>query len=493
MLIFFITHILCEVFEKCDLPSYEGLVIHKFYRDNCPHCQRIAPLIEEIDDRLETHGIKSKVRSVECKSCDCSKDKIDAVPTIIVTRDGKELDRFRGYHDYEFIAEFVSRVAGINPKILERGDKETPGKVVKLKADDFYSIFSGPWLILFYNNKKDRYRELMVELGKFYLDKLNIAEAHESEAKNFEARYGITEYPTILALYNGVMVEYTGQPELFSLIDFCDTLIAPVFVDIKREKFDEIEQQTPQGEPIFLVFYSHLALANSYFMQLSHEMKFRVKLYKTGDKDLIQKAGIHPKDRDVDVDVKDNEAVILTVYRNGIFHRFDGDIGNNEDLLNWIYHAHYPLLTRISPKTFSGVFFGFKPVILLITRNEHLVHEFEAFIEMRHKGLPYTSHIFAAIEFTEFPGLFTDNLPGISVPAIIVYDPQKKKFYGEHTKVDNYNLKDVAYKTIKLYEDGKLKIYKKESHGFKYIVVLLVILAACAIGIKKTKRSYKTH
>ncbi|KAM0676762.1 hypothetical protein BDAP_002674 [Binucleata daphniae] len=484
-----------EIFDQCNLPSYEGLVVTKYYRETCPHCQRLTPHLTEINNRLESASIKIKVRNVECQKCtNCSKDKIEAVPTVVLTKDGTELGRFRGYREFNDIVDFFVKHIKVDKNLFYSKTKSTVGKVVTLKERNFYSGFDGPWLILFYKKNSDKQRELVKEIASVYNEKLKVGEISEKEAENIAFRFNMGHEPIIIAFYNGLTAEYSGKNDLPSLIDFCDTLINPSLEEISLEKLNRLEEELKPSEPIFIVFYSDLRLANLYFKKPAHEFKYKVKMYKTNDPRLFEKASIYPqhkntpknifdaKDNTEDAtkdnnDVKDGDLVILASYRNKMFHRSDADITNIDALYNWIFHAHYPYVTRVTNDNFHTIFHGYKAVVILLTRGDAMIDEFEQLSENRHMGVPFAEQIFAVLDLYTFPVFAKMLFPSNSIPSLVFYNPVDRKFYGNNKKLDKENFFETSINAIKDFEKGKLRQYPFQSHKIRNVLFILICVA----------------
>lgn len=75
-----------------------GVILVDFYADWCGPCRMIAPMIEELSQEMSG---KAKVGKVDIDSAQetASKLGITAVPTIILFKDGKEIDRVVGVRD----------------------------------------------------------------------------------------------------------------------------------------------------------------------------------------------------------------------------------------------------------------------------------------------------------------------------------------------------------------------------------------------------------
>lgn len=470
----------CEVFEQCELPSYDGYVLTKYYRETCPHCQRLAPLIKEIDDRLERHGIDFNVRSVECGKCDCSKDMIDAVPTVVLTKDNEELGRFKGYREYEYLVDFIHKHMGVAKKVLTSRVKNIAGKVVKLKQNDFYSAFEGPWIILFYDRKDDIKRELIKEIADVYSDKVMVGEVSEDESKKIENMYNISEYPTILGSYNGLLVQYQGDDTLPGLIEFTDQLINPTLEEINLEKFNEIAKETKKGDPLFIVFYTSLHMANAYFKSIAHEFKYKAKFYKTNDKELFDLANIHPTTYN---EGEEENTVLLASYRNEVFYRFPHHVSKTDQLYSWIFYAHYPHVSKVDNSNFQALFFGVKPLIILLTTDNKLVDKFEKLSIERHMGLPFSSEIFAMFDMNEFNVFGKYFFGEHKVPGLIIYNPYTKKLHGDNRPLTEDNFYLEAHRMLRNHDTGKLRIYNAvKGHKLRYLTSFVVLSIALSAG-----------
>lgn len=480
LLVNMLRYIECEIFERCELSSYNGYVLTKYYRKSCPHCQRLAPHIEEIDNRLERHGIEFNVHSVECGDCDCSVNAIDAVPTVILSKDNKELGKFKGYREYEFIVDFLCKHMGINKKILNTRVKNITGKVVKLKQNDFFSAFEGPWIILFYKKEDEIKRELIKEIADVYAEKVMVGEIHENESKKIEHMYNIAKYPTVIGLYKGLSVYYPGKDNLPDLIDFTDRLINPSFIEIDLEKFNELKKDLKRGDSIFIVFYTNIHQANAYFKDISHELKYKATIYKSADKELFDFANIHPA---IDGDVGDDNTVTLACYRNEVFYKYPYALSKPEELYNWIFYAHYPHVSKINNNNFQSLFHGFKPLVILLTREESMVDKFEMLSVERHMGVPFANEIFTVFDMNEFSAFGNMFFGKYNVPGLIIYNPYTKQLFGENRIITDDNFYMEAHRMLRNYDLGKLKEYSSvKGYKIKYLLSMAFVFAVLFIG-----------
>ena len=94
-----------ENFEKEVLNSEQPVLVD-FYADWCGPCKMMAPVIEEIAEKL--HG-KAKVGKVNVDENQelAMKYEVMSIPTIIIYKNGTEVKRFVGVRDKnELLNEF---------------------------------------------------------------------------------------------------------------------------------------------------------------------------------------------------------------------------------------------------------------------------------------------------------------------------------------------------------------------------------------------------
>lgn len=468
-MLIFLRFILSDIVSQC-LSSKDGLVLTKYYRDTCPHCQRITPLLEDVHNNLQKNKIKIQIINVECSKCNCSVANIDAVPTIILSRDGKELGKFRGFQEYNFIADFVAKKAGIKREIFDTIKKTTLGQVFKLKVSDFYTAFQGPWIIHFFKDEDDVKRQMIKEIADIYAGKIQVGEISKDDAESIEVRYNIQGYPTILGLYGNTNVEFKGD-NLPMLMDFCDKLLEPNLIDTNYDDLSKRMQDIKNGEPIFLIFHSNIQKVNAYFDEIAGDFKFRVKFYKTTDQKIFEMAGIHPTNDNKD---KENNDVIMVVYRNGVFYKYTDDLNDRPKIYNWLFNAHYSHVSLFSDKNFHSLFRGVKPLVFLFTHNDELVDSFESVSRDRHLGVPFASEIFVAVDLKDYSTFAKIFFKGHQTPGLLIYDPMTRQAYSENRKINKDNIIFETHKMLRLYDTGKLPLQNHWRIGYKWILLMLI-------------------
>ncbi|KAM0673314.1 hypothetical protein GVAV_003282 [Gurleya vavrai] len=461
-----------EILNQCEAFQGKDLSITLYTRNKCGPCDRIKPFIEEIDSRLERNGKEVKIRMVNCSECNCGIDNIKVVPELIITNDNVETARLTGFKEFGDIIEFLMRNTGIERNIFAKRIKSNPGNVVKLKENDFFTGFDGPWLVLFYNTKSDMKRELIKEIANEYESKLNIGEIDGNLVPNLMQRFGMSQLPALLALYNGLMVGYNNEDNLNEIREFVDELIRPSFTNLNFEEFEKIKNENQH--PIFIIFYKDLNVANEYFKDLAHEYKFKARIYKSDDTKILQAANIN----------LDNKDLSISVFKNKIFHECPYDVIDKEKMLEWIWNAHYPDVTRINNTNFYGIMHGLKPSIILLTKEEELLEEFENASRNIHKGMPFADQLFATIDVEVYSLFIPKLLPGIKIPYLVILDPSKEFFYTQKMDLKKENINEIVMEMVDKFSNNKLSRYPIKHSYYKIILLVSFAIGCLYLGSK---------
>lgn len=93
-----------ETFEQ-DISS--GVVIVDFYADWCGPCRMLSPVIESVAEEM---GDKASFKKLDIDSNQkvAGKYQVTSVPTLILYKDGKEVNRIVGLRDANAIKQFIS-------------------------------------------------------------------------------------------------------------------------------------------------------------------------------------------------------------------------------------------------------------------------------------------------------------------------------------------------------------------------------------------------
>ena len=93
-----------------DLMNSKGVVLVEFFATWCPHCQRMMPIVADVKQKLEG---KAQVVQLDIDKNQALADElgVEGVPTFIVYKDDKEVDRTSGEMPetdlYNFVAAYL--------------------------------------------------------------------------------------------------------------------------------------------------------------------------------------------------------------------------------------------------------------------------------------------------------------------------------------------------------------------------------------------------
>lgn len=98
-----------EDFERTVLKS-KAPVLVDFYADWCAPCKMVAPLVDEIAHEKVGRMLVAKIDTDQAQDV-ATKYGIRSIPTLIVFRDGEEVERSLGFEP-DKVRALVDRVAG---------------------------------------------------------------------------------------------------------------------------------------------------------------------------------------------------------------------------------------------------------------------------------------------------------------------------------------------------------------------------------------------
>lgn len=475
MFLLFINLIRTNISYECVLPSVTYFTISLFYDKNCENCDYLISFLEELDSRLERNQKNVLIRYKNCDVCDCKDDNLKQLPLVKLSKLGNDLAIIDAKRDFGSIVNVLVQKSGFDKSIFTKSIKTNSGNVVKLKDRDFFSGFSGPWLILFYGSLTDIKRDLIFKIAKEYKNRLDVGEISGNSSPILVRRFSLGYLPAIVALYDGLIVEYNGMDTIEDLRNFVDKLIKPSFEPMTLEKIEILEKSDSIPDPIFIIFYEDINIANEYYRAISHEYKFRSKIYKSNDENLMKKVNINLNDADLKV----------ILYKNKIFHHSPYDATKNNKILEWIWHSHYPMVTKLDNEAYYAIMHGLKPVILLLTHSEDFVEEFEKVSELNHNGMPFSDFIFTTIDVIKYPLFISSLVPKIKVPWIVIYNPVSRLFYTDYMKISKKNVGDIVDSLILKYNTEKLSTYPLKKAFYKRMLLFGFIISFCIYIVKR--------
>jgi thioredoxin 1 len=96
------------LFDKITGDPEANLVVVDFHAKWCRPCKKIAPRIAQLAEECEKYGIVFAKADVDDLDDLSSEYNIDAMPTFVFFKDGKEIYRVEGAH-FDRITKFVAQ------------------------------------------------------------------------------------------------------------------------------------------------------------------------------------------------------------------------------------------------------------------------------------------------------------------------------------------------------------------------------------------------
>lgn len=85
----------------------EGLILVDFFAEWCPPCRMLEPILEEIAEQMQGKIKLCKIDIDQAQSV-TSSYQVTSVPTLILFKNGKEVNRTEGLKDVDVLKEFIS-------------------------------------------------------------------------------------------------------------------------------------------------------------------------------------------------------------------------------------------------------------------------------------------------------------------------------------------------------------------------------------------------
>jgi thioredoxin 1 len=92
--------------ESFDLEIKTGVTLVDFHANWCGPCRMLAPVLEQVAKELKGQAVLGKV-DIDSEQKIASRFQITSVPTMILFKDGKEMNRLVGLRNAEAIKTFI--------------------------------------------------------------------------------------------------------------------------------------------------------------------------------------------------------------------------------------------------------------------------------------------------------------------------------------------------------------------------------------------------
>ncbi|KYN06001.1 Thioredoxin domain-containing protein 5 [Cyphomyrmex costatus] len=206
----------------------------KFYAPWCGHCQKLAPIWDELANSLRNDDAVS-ISKIDCTQhlSICGQFDIKGYPTLLWIENGKKMNKYTGQRTHEELKTYVTMMLGKNAENESNQKLENtdgiPSAMLSLTADSFkqgiekglsFVKFFAPWC-----GHCKRLAPTWEELGKKFFgnDNVNIikVDCTLDVSKQLCNEQEVDGFPTLYLYHNGRKVsEYNGSRNLDDLYDF---------------------------------------------------------------------------------------------------------------------------------------------------------------------------------------------------------------------------------------------------------------------------------
>ncbi|XP_017778196.1 PREDICTED: thioredoxin domain-containing protein 5 [Nicrophorus vespilloides] len=205
----------------------------KFYAPWCGHCQKLAPVWEQLAKDIDAEGVV-RISKIDCTQyrSNCNMFDIKGYPSLLWIEDGKKVEKYQGSRGLEELKDYVNKMVGTKSTSsddIKEEDKEEPSSVMLLNGDDFqHGIESGISFVKFYApwcGHCKRLAPTWEELGKKFIGNPEVdivkvdctLEVNKQLCNDQE----VEGFPTVFLYKDGKKIsEYNGNRSLEDLFDF---------------------------------------------------------------------------------------------------------------------------------------------------------------------------------------------------------------------------------------------------------------------------------
>lgn len=231
----------------------------KFYAPWCGHCQKLAPVWDELAKKFESDS-KVKIAKVDCTQHQsvCQEQEVRGYPTLSYFRNGRKIETYKGARNINDLTDFVNtnkdqpagEGAAEDGKVPDKKDApKEEAAVVVLDKDNFeektksgvaFVKFYAPWC-----GHCKRLAPTWEKLAQEFKDNDAVVIGHVdcTAADNAHRALcdsnGVNGFPTLNIYKDGVKVdEYNGKRELADLQEYVEKQLSAKVEN--KEKKDEL-------------------------------------------------------------------------------------------------------------------------------------------------------------------------------------------------------------------------------------------------------------
>ncbi|NGX28580.1 MAG: Thioredoxin [Candidatus Anoxychlamydiales bacterium] len=86
----------------------KGIVLVDFFAQWCGPCKMLAPILEELSEEMKDQASFGKI-DIDKQVKLASTYQVTSIPTLVLFKDGKEVDRIVGLKDAKALKEFIKK------------------------------------------------------------------------------------------------------------------------------------------------------------------------------------------------------------------------------------------------------------------------------------------------------------------------------------------------------------------------------------------------